>query len=118
MALAVLMLLSPLARWALSRKSGRSSGRCGPRSESWPADAWKSSVALEELDRALVVLGRGSCGERAEIAALTRARILFPRHEPVLSDGSLRIIVSPPFLAVASLCGNLIQNPIEQAACR
>jgi hypothetical protein len=46
-------------------------------------------VALEELDRALVALGRRPCGERAKVAALTSPRILLPGEEPVLPRGQL-----------------------------
>lgn len=44
-----------------------------------------SGLALEELDRALVLLGRRSRGERAEIAPPPGSRIDFPRVQPVLT---------------------------------
>src|SRR5262249_27732794 len=48
-----------------------------------------SAVALEELHRALVLLGRLTARERAEIAPLAGARILLARIEPVLTGFEL-----------------------------
>ena len=48
-----------------------------------------SSVAFEELDGALVSLGRGACPERSEISTPSRLRILLPRIEPVPSRRQL-----------------------------
>src|SRR5262249_45653575 len=42
-------------------------------------------VPFEELDVAFVFLSLRACGKRAEVAALARRRVHFPRIEPVLA---------------------------------